>query len=142
MRPSIEAMIGIIRGAGLRSTRPRLAVLEVLQQADTPISHGDLVEALEGQGYDRVTLFRNLNDLAEVGLVVRTDLGDRTWRFELQRGDQTHATNHPHFTCSSCGTVTCLPERAVLLRNTGRLPRSVRAHHVEVTLRGVCDACA
>lgn len=119
-----------------------MAVLEVLREAETPLSHGDLIEELEGQGYDRVTLFRNLNDLAEAGLVLRTDLGDRTWRFELKRSEQAHAANHPHFTCSSCGTVTCLPERAFVVRNTSRLPRSVRAQRVEVTLRGVCDACA
>lgn len=131
----------MIREAGLRLTRPRVAVLQVLQKSSTPLSHGDLVDALGGEGYDRVTLFRNLNDLAEAGLVTRTDLGDRTWRFELKRGGSEHGI-HPHFTCSDCGTVSCLPDDSVRIANSVRVPRAVRSQAVEVTLRGLCDRCA
>jgi Fur family ferric uptake transcriptional regulator len=113
-----------------------------LQKSTTPLSHSDLIEALDGEGYDRVTLYRNLNDLAEAGLVLRTDLGDRTWRFELKGGDTAHPGGHPHFTCSDCGTVSCLPDKSVRIANTEQLPRAVRARAVEVTLRGLCDRCA
>jgi Fur family ferric uptake transcriptional regulator len=138
---SFEALGAMIREAGLRLTRPRVAVLQVLQKSSTPLSHGDLVDALGGEGYDRVTLFRNLNDLAEAGLVTRTDLGDRTWRFELKRGGSEHGI-HPHFTCSDCGTVSCLPDDSVRIANSVRVPRAVRSQAVEVTLRGLCDRCA
>ena len=51
----------LLRAAGVRLTGPRVAVLEILRQVRAPLSHGDMVVALEGSGYDRATLFRNLN---------------------------------------------------------------------------------
>jgi Fur family ferric uptake transcriptional regulator len=133
---------GIIRQAGLRVTQPRLAVLQVLTKSARPLSHADLIDALDGQGFDRVTLYRNLNDLADAGIVARTELGDRVWRFELRTGNDSHTGTHPHFTCTDCGTVSCLPETVVRINKSGRLPRAVREQTVEVSLRGVCDRCS
>ena len=131
-----------LRSAGLRSTAPRVAVLRQLQRAARPVSHAELVERLDGEGLDRVTLYRNLNDLADAGLLARTDLGDHTWRFELRpEGTGAHATLHPHFTCTRCGTVSCLPEEAVTLARGRGLPGAIARKAVEVTLRGRCDRC-
>jgi Fur family ferric uptake transcriptional regulator len=144
-KPKVSAQqthSGIIRQAGLRVTQPRLAVLQVLTKSARPLSHADLIDALDGQGFDRVTLYRNLNDLADAGIVVRTELGDRVFRFELRSGDDAHAGTHPHFTCTDCGTVSCLPENVVRITKSGRLPRAVREQTVEVSLRGVCDRCS
>lgn len=131
-----------IRAAGLRSTAPRVAVLRELEAAKAPLSHAELVETLGNEGYDRVTIYRNLTDLTEAGLVVRADLGDHVWRFELRREGGAHAGSHPHFTCSDCGTVSCLPEEAVRLASTKGAPKSVSARKVEIQLRGLCDRCA
>jgi Fur family ferric uptake transcriptional regulator len=147
-RPDIDTLRATLREAGLRSTAPRLAVLRYLEDAESPQSHADLVEALGGEGFDRTTIYRNLTDLAEVGLVTRSDLGDHVWRFELRRGQAStagregaHLTEHPHFTCTDCGTVACLPEGAVRVSSSARLPRAVAGKQVAVQLRGVCDRC-
>ena len=114
----------------------------MLTKAERPISHADVIDALDGQGFDRVTLYRNLNDLAEAGIVARTDVGDRVWRFELRSETEAHAGNHPHFTCTDCGSVSCLPESAVRLASSARLPKAVRQQSVQVSLRGLCDRCS
>jgi Fur family transcriptional regulator, ferric uptake regulator len=130
-----------IRATGLRSTAPRVAVLRELESATAPLSHADLVETLGEEGYDRVTLYRNLTDLTEAGLVLRADLGDHVWRFELRRADKAHTGNHPHFTCTDCGTVSCLPEASVRITPSKGAPKAVAARAVEVQLRGLCDRC-
>jgi len=130
-----------IRAAGLRSTAPRVAVLKELEAATAPLSHADLVDSLGGQGYDRVTLYRNLTDLAQAGLVVRADLGDHVWRFELRRAGKEHTGTHPHFTCTGCGTVSCLPEQSVRITSAKGAPKAIATRAVEVHLRGLCDAC-
>jgi Fur family transcriptional regulator, ferric uptake regulator len=140
-QPTLADFQEKIRAAGLRSTSPRVAVLRELEAATAPLSHADLVDSLGDQGYDRVTIYRNLIDLTEAGLVVRTDLGDHVWRFELRRAGKEHQGHHPHFTCTSCGTVSCLPEESVRLTPTRGSPKAVREHAVEVHLRGVCDRC-
>ena len=126
--------------AGLRATAPRLAVLSLLHQAGRPLSHLDVTTALAGRGFDRATLYRNLLDLTRVGLARRTELGDRVWRF--QAVDTAHASDvHPHFVCTACGEVQCLPAQAVAVSARGKGPRSLRRGDVEVQLRGVCDRC-
>jgi Fur family ferric uptake transcriptional regulator len=132
-----------LRAAGLRSTSPRVAVLRELDAATAPRSHADLVEALGEEGYDRVTIYRNLTDLTEAGLVMRADLGDHVWRFELRRGPaNSHPGTHPHFTCTDCGSVACLPAESVRLTPARGAPRSVSARSVDIQLRGLCDRCA
>jgi Fur family ferric uptake transcriptional regulator len=132
----------LLRGSGLRRTAPRIAVLRHLEAATVPASHGEIAEALAPKGLERVTVYRNLTDLVEAGLVTRRDLGDHVWRFELARGENLHASTHAHFLCIDCGAVLCLPEKAVNVRVARGVPRAVRSQRVEVQLRGLCDGCA
>jgi Fur family ferric uptake transcriptional regulator len=143
LSPSLDELKSTIRKAGLRSTAPRIAVLRRLLVASTPVSHGELVDALASDGMDRTTIYRNLVDLTEVGLVSRTDLGDHVWRFELKRskgnGDDAR---HPHFTCTDCGAVSCLPEVTLKVKQGKGVPKALTRQQVEIQLRGTCDACA
>jgi Fur family transcriptional regulator, ferric uptake regulator len=109
--------------------------------AAQPISHGELVTQLESAGIDRTTVYRNLVDLTQVGLVRRIDLGDHVWRFELSRGHEG-GIKHPHFTCTTCGTVECLPAVTVNVGAHKKIPRALALQRVEIQLRGECDACA
>jgi Fur family ferric uptake transcriptional regulator len=132
-----------IRTTGLRSTSPRVAVLAHLQTATMPLSHAELFDALGDQGFDRATIYRNLTDLTEAGLLVRTDVGDHVWRFELRReGQRGHQIEHPHFMCTDCGEVSCLPSSSVRISPTSGMPRAVNARSIQVQFKGRCDRCA
>ncbi len=140
-RPNLDELRGAVRSKGLRATPSRLAVLELLRASDSPMSHGDVADRLGdrvGQAWDRATIYRNLTDLAEARLVRRTDVGDHVWRFEAVR--EEHDTAHPHFVCTDCGTVECLPEIELVVRRA-KAPRAVKQRQVEVHVRGLCDAC-
>ncbi|WP_394832226.1 transcriptional repressor [Pendulispora rubella] len=140
---SVEAFQDLLRSSGLRSTAPRLAVLEHLHDTSEPSSHAELFEALAGKGFDRATIYRNLMDLSEVGIVSRTDLGDHVWRFELKKGvaGTSHSDEHPHFICVQCGDVSCLPGLAFEVKGSKGVPKSVSKNKVAVQLKGVCDNC-
>lgn len=132
-----------VRDAGLRATRGRIAVYAMVRDAEAPVSHGDVVDRL-GAEYDRASLYRNLTDLTRVGLLRRFDVGDHVWRFEAIEDEAATAAEgeHPHFVCTECGQVECLPGVALEIRNARRAPAAVSSHAVEVQLRGLCDACA
>ncbi len=122
-----------IREAGLRATASREAVLRTLRKAVRPLSHHDVVDAIGEDSWDRATLYRNLVDLAEAGLLRRVSLGT-TWHFE-----EASSERHAHFVCTECGTVECAPQTEVV---TGRgSPKSVKKGNVEVQLHGRCDEC-
>ncbi len=138
--PGRDRLLAEIRGAGLRATASRVAVLEVLHSEHRPMSHSEVVEALTDHTWDRSTLYRNLMDLAEAGLLRRSELGDRTWRFEVSC-DHGHADHTAHFLCSECGDIACLPDLVVTPRDGHALPLALSQGDIEVQILGRCDAC-
>lgn len=149
LRPD-EGMRKEVRDSGLKVTLPRLAVLRVLRAAKGPMTHGEVWEALVAQGLDKATVYRNLLDLARVGLARRSDLGDHAWRFEAAKQDSARrdrsshgeaVDEHAHFVCNECGTVECLDEVTVQTTRSTRVPRSLRKQQVEILVKGRCDSC-
>jgi Fur family transcriptional regulator, ferric uptake regulator len=137
--PDKEPLKRRIRAAGLRATNARVATLELLRDATSPLTHADVAKHLAQIGANQATAFRILNALNEAGIVHRTELGDHVWRFELiTEGEHKHKT-HPHFLCVDCGSVSCLSETkftATSLKSAGNI-REV----TEVLLRGHCHEC-
>jgi Fur family transcriptional regulator, ferric uptake regulator len=151
-----------LQAAGLRVTKARIAVMSYLRSQQHPVSHSKLVEALAPQGFDRATLFRNLKDLAQASLVLRDHYGDTTWRYQLmnrQESDHSHCDHaphepcddepdkalanthqHPHFVCSTCKSVQCLPVSVNLADLFPQDPAGI-ATVTEVVLRGLCATC-
>ncbi|WP_437229898.1 Fur family transcriptional regulator [Planctomicrobium sp. SH661] len=134
----VEQAREVLRAAGLRSTPARILVLFELQLATSPLTHADLTERLVPAGFDKTTIFRNLNDLAEANLVRRTELGDHVWRFEL-KGSKRHQDDHPHFVCMDCGEVTCLSD--VELTSASRKRSNEVGQVTEILLKGHCATC-
>lgn len=136
-RLELEAAREAIRIAGLRATPARIATLLAVRNAVSPITHADLADQLAPTGYDKTTAFRNLNDLANVGLLRRSELGDHVYRFEaIVEHDEN---GHPHFLCVDCGTVTCLND--VQLTAGSRRNSEQVGEVTEILLRGHCKDC-
>lgn len=129
----------LLRAADLRSTPARIQVLRELRRATSPITHAELYEKLAPQGFDKATIFRNLADLTDVGILSRTELGDHVWRFELRDPDNDHAAGHPHFLCVDCGSVTCLDE--VELTEASRKTSGSISRVTEILIKGHCSDC-
>ncbi len=140
-RAARDALRQAIRAAGLRCTPARLTVLAELHRAARPTNHAELATLLEPSGFDRATVYRNLIDLSEAGLVSRIDLGDHVWRFEVRNPDAAHNDEHPHFVCTECGEVSCLPGVEVNITPAPGSKRSSLGHVTEVLLKGRCVDC-
>jgi Fur family ferric uptake transcriptional regulator len=127
----------LLTSRSIRVTEQRLALLRELVRLRVPTSHPELTERMARSGLDRATIYRNLLSLAKAGLLVRTQLGDAVWRYELPRDAAREHGRHPHFVCTDCGDVSCLSDRAIALgRELGRRQVS------EVQVRGRCDQCS
>lgn len=128
-----------IRATGLRATPARIATLWVLRLANSPMTHAELADTLAEQGFDKATAFRNLNDLTEVGLLRRSELGDHVWRFEAIDPDHAGKDAHPHFVCVDCGSVTCMDD-IQLTAGSQRKSQAV-GEITEILVRGHCNGC-
>jgi len=144
---SDEAVRDRIRGAGLRCTAARVAVLHHLETAAGPLTHAEVSAALDHLGFDRATIYRNLTELTEAALVARVELGDHVWRFEAKRAGGGHRwDDHPHFVCTTCGEVSCLDDVQVAFtprrENGSPTKAGSRIGSVtEVVLKGRCEQC-
>jgi Fur family ferric uptake transcriptional regulator len=125
----------------LRCTPARLALLVELSRAANPLSHADLAVKLAPLAVDRATVYRNLTELADAGLLLRVDVGDHVWRFELRREDADPGEDHPHFYCVACGQVSCLAGVEVSIKPSPGTKRSAVGEVTEVLLKGRCSHC-
>jgi len=128
-----------LRGAGLRVTAARVALLETVRHGD----HLD-VEAIAAGVRDRVghislqAVYDALYALAAAGLIRRIEPADSRARFEGRVGD-----NHHHVVCRSCGVVAdvdCAAGEAPCL--TASDDHGFSIDEAEVVYWGLCPDCS
>lgn len=130
----------MLREHGLRVTGPRVAVLAAMLRRGHPVAASDLIDDVVDFQLSEVTVYRNLNRLAETGMLRRVDTTERRRRFEVAGAHNGHEHDHAHFVCDGCGTVTCL-EAAVEPLEHMPLPAGFRVETQRVVLHGRCDTC-
>ena len=102
----------LLRAAGLRKTRARKVVLQVLAKTERPLSHQEIAMQPEASFLERVTLYRTLTTLRKAGLLHRVRGIDGVWRFRSHRARSGKCGgNHIHFMCLECNKMSCLPEQ-------------------------------
>jgi Fur family ferric uptake transcriptional regulator len=140
--PALEKVRQRLRAAGLRCTAARLWVMQQLIDATHPLTHAQVSDVLRPRGFDRATIYRNLIELTDKGLVARVELGDHVWRFELRRRGGSHEKDHPHFVCVDCGDVTCLSSVTINIKPPPGSKNSRIGKITEVLLKGRCGQCS
>jgi Fur family transcriptional regulator, ferric uptake regulator len=137
----IEVTLAQLNAAGYRNSAGRRAVVEALGREHCAVSARDIEERLRGTGRDvgRATIYRSLEQLDELHLVTRVDVGDGTARFEPRLPGGEH---HHHLICDSCGVVEPFEDEA-LERAVQRLSRHVdfRVDEHDIVLHGACGRC-
>jgi Fur family transcriptional regulator, ferric uptake regulator len=129
--------------AGYRRGGARRAVIELLAREDCALTALEIEDQLRGSGRQvgRASIYRVLEELEELDLVTRLDLGTGTARFEAVDPDGNR--HHHHLLCDDCGDLVPFSdpdlERAIG-RLSRRLPYPVSGH--EVTLHGSCASCS
>jgi Fur family transcriptional regulator, stress-responsive regulator len=128
-----------LRAAGLRVTRPRLAVLGVVQHhphADTDQIIG-LVRTEIGK-VSHQAVYDVLRALTTAGLLRRIEPAGSTARYEARVGD-----NHHHVVCRSCGAIAdvdCAVGHAPCL--TASDGHGFSIDEAEVVYWGRCPDCS
>lgn len=131
--------IEAIRGAGLRVTDSRRAVLEALER-HSHASADDVFQRVV-QHVPRTSLqsvYNALSDFVDAGLVRRIEPAGSPGLFERRVDD-----NHHHLICTGCGRVEdidCAVGEAPCL--TPSDTHGFRVTTAEITFWGVCASCA
>ncbi|HWH00213.1 MAG TPA: Fur family transcriptional regulator [Pilimelia sp.] len=127
-----------LRSRGLRVTRPRLAVLEVLaggghlEVDEIAVRVRERLHSVSTQA-----VYDVLAALARAGLARRIEPAGSPARYEARTGD-----NHHHVVCRACGLIAdvdCATGAAPCLDPSGA--RGFEVDEAEVTFWGLCPLC-
>jgi Fur family ferric uptake transcriptional regulator len=126
-----------IHQAGMRITKPRVAIIEALLKHHGPISIERIHQEMGVEVCDLVTVYRCLSAFESLDMVRRSYLHNGTCLYEVTLGKQRHY----HIVCKTCGKtepVDYFPvegmERMLTSRGYSQL-----SHVVEFF--GICPAC-
>jgi Fur family ferric uptake transcriptional regulator len=131
-----------LQAEGLRNGGARRAVVEHLGEQSCCRSAQEIFDGIRDQGrrVGIASVYRALDQLVELRLVQRVELGDGTARFEPAH---TGGEHHHHLVCDDCGKVEPFSDPGLeqaLEQAASRLACGMRAH--EVVLHGNCGDCA
>lgn len=149
----IDPIDALLSAHGLRRTAAARRVLGwLLAHPDTTYTHAQLQTALSGEGpsaLDRVTLYRLIDRLTQVGLLLCRVDASRVRRYQAMPVS-VHAI--PHFECQSCHRDS--PLAGALMANADDLERAAQSAlaalralgyqglSMDFAVRGVCADCA
>jgi len=128
-----------LRAAGLRVTRPRVSVLDVVH--DHPHADTDEIIGLVRDRIGKVShqaVYDVLRALTSAGLLRRIEPAGSTARYEARVGD-----NHHHVVCRDCGAIAdvdCAVGHAPCL--TASDGHGFTVDEAEVVYWGRCPACS
>ncbi|MCI9889483.1 transcriptional repressor [Micrococcales bacterium 31B] len=129
----------LVRGAGLRVTKPRLAVFAAVEANP----HADAAQILtivrdHIPTVSHQAVYDCLASLADAGLLRRIEPAGSPTRYESRVGD-----NHHHMICRQCAVIIdidCALGEAPCL--TPDSPQGFVVDEAEVTYWGLCATCA
>jgi Fur family transcriptional regulator, ferric uptake regulator len=136
-----HALAGLAE-AGYQKGAARRAVIECLGREACAVSAQEIEDELRGAGpgVGRASIYRTLDQLEQLGLVHRLDLGTGVATYEPAGPSGEH---HHHLLCDRCGRVFPFHDANLERTITDLARRSdfdVSAH--DVTLHGLCPRCS
>jgi Fur family ferric uptake transcriptional regulator len=130
----------ILQKAGISKTSQRLAVLDILFKATTPLSVNAIRQALETESnIDKVTVYRILSLFRQRGIIREIASAGGANYFEMATLENPL---HPHFSCRNCGAFTCLAPLSFTQAPELILPKDdYSIDHIEINISGLCACC-
>jgi Fur family ferric uptake transcriptional regulator len=139
MDASPDRLVEALRRDGLRITRARRAVCEVIAGAhDRHLTAGDIHDLAAAAGpIDQSTVYRTLDALGDAGLVTHTHMGHGPSVYHL-----AGRAAHQHLVCARCGATIDIDQAGIeallaeITRRTGFVPDPTH-----FALSGLCRDC-
>jgi len=135
---TVDEVLDLVREHGGRVTSSRRLLVEALFDGEGHRTAEELAEAVQVRAPDVAlsTVYRNLDELEKLGVVVHSHLGHGPATYHLAEGA------HAHFVCQECGTAVEAPDE--LFRSLAEAARSRYGFELDTrhfAIQGRCAAC-
>ncbi len=135
---TVDDVLALVRQQGGRVTSSRRLLLHALFDEPRHWTAEELAEVVQAQAPDvnLSTIYRNLNELERLGVIVHAHLGHGPATYHLAAGA------HSHFVCEACGKSFEAPDE--LFRGLSKSARTrygfeINPHHFAII--GRCQDC-
>ena len=136
---TVDDVLALVRERGGRVTSARRLLLHALFDQPRHWTAEELAEVIQAQAPDinLSTIYRNLDELEQMGVVVHAHLGHGPATYHLA------TSAHSHFVCEECGAMVEAPDelfRGLARTAKARLGFSIDPHHFAIL--GRCADCS
>ena len=132
-------LISRLRGQGFRLTPQRMMILSAIEDGNGHICAEEIYAKVTAK-YPHVnisTVYRTLELLKKLGMVIETDLGDGRLRYH-----STDKGHHHHLVCTECGAIIDIDESTLARLQDVLLNRyKFSAELKHVAIFGLCEKC-
>lgn len=128
-----------LRGASLKATPARLAVLKLLEIDNKPIDVNTIITLLDNQGIkvDPVTVFRIINSFTKRGLTRQLQFNEGKSRYELSSRE-----DHHHLICERCVGIEDISDCSIdTLEQEIKKKKKFLVKRHSLEFFGVCQQC-
>lgn len=133
-------MVNNLKSAGLRTTQPRVKILQLLEdKRHTHLSAEEIYRLLldSGESIGIATVYRVLAQFEEAHMVKRLSFNENRSVYEISDPD-----HHDHVICTQCGRIDEFLDPDLEDRQHAvATDLGYRLHFHEMTLYGVCQSC-
>jgi Fur family ferric uptake transcriptional regulator len=114
----------IMKKKNIKLTSARSTLLEILKNAEKPISYEDIKDHIS---MDKATFYRNISRFEKEGILNAFESNHKKRYYELK------LTPHAHFICISCNSIECI----------GDLNIELKEYEVDsIVVNGRCKNCS
>jgi Fur family transcriptional regulator, peroxide stress response regulator len=136
----LEKLIKKSKDKGLKLTPQRMIIFNIIAEGNRHITADEIYQMAKAEYpmLSPATVYRNMEQLVEAGLLTHLDLGGPSTRYD------TNLEEHHHFVCEKCGKITDLylkDIRYVLDPDKSNLSE-VRISSPQLYLHGTCGECS
>jgi Fe2+ or Zn2+ uptake regulation protein len=135
---SVDEALALVRARGGRATAPRRVILGVLFNASWHMTAEEVAAAVQARApeVNISTVYRNLEDMQRLGVVVHTHLGHGPATYQLA------SAAHAHFLCEVCGATIEAPDDVFAgFARTVKARLGFSIDPVHFAMLGRCAAC-
>lgn len=135
---TVDDVVQLMRARGGRATSSRRILLEILFEQKGHLSAEDLALEVQSRAPDIhiSTVYRNLDELQRLGVVLHSHLGHGPATYQLA------TKSHAHFVCEDCGALVEAPVQ--LFSGLSRTVRSKLGFSIDprhFAIMGKCSHC-
>ena len=136
---NLEKLLSLSKEKGLKLTPQRMVIFRILSESNQHVTVDQVYQkaSAEYPMLSPATVYRNMEQMVDAGLLTRLDLGGSSMRYD------TNLEEHHHFVCTECGKVSDVYLEDIQYKmdaNRSHLEKA-KINSLDLHLQGICEEC-